>query len=777
MSSAISDGSSLSGNKRSYSLELLEFNKRHNRVRSGCFACRKRKKKCDEDQPQCMACVRNGYKCVYPVNNETLPVKFKIERASYDMTSLRKRKLSMSGLDSDQFAKHQKLFNVLVFDNKSSKSTSRSIKSNSLQNVFEVGYRSSSDSSVSSPECLLFPCPHGISDKNFKSNTVSNEQESENQNQLFKLESECLNIKEEFPIIKEKFPIIEEFPITKEVTPTTTEVTPFIKAQLLFKSNTESSNLISEAETHINSNEEYSFTNSDTDSCQSLTNESSTESHYNELQLEIHLNIQSDLISTITTYDKEISKSNVFDNTSPWIESYLSSSSRYIPNMTLSPQDSELFHHFTFDFLPSIKLPHSHPLLSPELVYVQLAAQSEIVTEVYLCCGSSFLSYLHNSKMKKDPSSIALSKELADLADLKYRNSVTLLADAIESKKVDMDSDWLFAVGLMLLLRDRSYAKNGSRCSKHLLFIYNLLRRRLNKKFDESVVGQEVFLYTTITATERSLFDSFVFNYSAILLSCSKHDLVSLPSPYDVFPNLKQWMNHPIYKDCNTNWMNNPVLGSAFDSYEILSKLSWLLRFHFNHDHEVINSRFDIDDAEFWDLVLPLRAEIAATNQKIVSLKKQVELLKETLPKVTFEALRSNLSVATITLNACKILIEKLINPTIPSFLAIIQDPLTSIFDELDYIPPENHSNCLITVSLFLAGISTVSEAQRSNFEVRLSDISKSLASNVGHNLIAVLKFGWEKEYYDKFTLELGDQGFRCFDLIFDRPSLEQITF
>ncbi|RDL29999.1 uncharacterized protein BP5553_10626 [Venustampulla echinocandica] len=36
------------------------------RTSSGCFVCRKRRKKCDESTPRCAGCVRNNFKCVWP---------------------------------------------------------------------------------------------------------------------------------------------------------------------------------------------------------------------------------------------------------------------------------------------------------------------------------------------------------------------------------------------------------------------------------------------------------------------------------------------------------------------------------------------------------------------------------------------------------------------------------------------------------------------------------------------------------------------------------------
>lgn len=43
-----------------------KFRIRHNRTRTGCVTCRRRKKKCDESHPICSGCIRNGLDCSWP---------------------------------------------------------------------------------------------------------------------------------------------------------------------------------------------------------------------------------------------------------------------------------------------------------------------------------------------------------------------------------------------------------------------------------------------------------------------------------------------------------------------------------------------------------------------------------------------------------------------------------------------------------------------------------------------------------------------------------------
>lgn len=40
------------------------------RTKTGCYCCRRRKKKCDEHKPICSGCLRNGLHCVYPTEEE-----------------------------------------------------------------------------------------------------------------------------------------------------------------------------------------------------------------------------------------------------------------------------------------------------------------------------------------------------------------------------------------------------------------------------------------------------------------------------------------------------------------------------------------------------------------------------------------------------------------------------------------------------------------------------------------------------------------------------------
>ncbi|KAK6456967.1 putative zinc cluster transcription factor [Scheffersomyces xylosifermentans] len=669
--SIASPGSSSSDSDENRS--STEEPKKRNRVRTGCFCCRKRKKKCDETRPSCNACVRNRVKCIYPTrHNEPLPVDFSLEEADNEevpQRKSRKRSKNINGTNDPN-----SLFNVIVLNpghvTVQSHSERNTPTGPELQNIFEY-----------STETKRIP-------KSSKKRKIKVEEAK-----IFEIKSPVTDIDD---------------------TATTTA--------------------------------------------------SNASSPSDPITSELYGS------SAVTAFTGSPSGDKLFI-----------ANSKYIPNVTLATQDSELYYHFIHAFMPSVSLPHSHPMLSPDHVWVQLASQSEILTDVYLCCGASYLAYLHDTHGVE---SKEMTQHYAALAESKYSQAVSSLSTAVSNSSIDLDSDWLFAACLALCLRDRSFGLNGSRCAKHLIFVYNLIKRRDIKK-RETLKEEETFtkdisssLATRITPNERSFIDSFVFNYSAALLSCSIRDLITLPSPFEFFPHVRQWLNYPIYKNCDVKWMNNPVLGSALDSFEVISKLSWLLRLHFNYgdDSEIIQDHY-IGDETFWNLILPLRNDIEMIERRNAITQEELNTLKIKSIK-SYKALRSNLAVSIMTINASKILLEKIINPILPSFLTIIQVPAKTILEELcEHIPLENHSSCLITLSLFIAGISIIDLRERQLLAHKLIEISNMLCSNVGKNILKILQIGWEKENVDKTTFNSGDKGYKCFDLIFDRPSIESITF
>lgn len=67
--------------------KTLSAKRTKSRTKTGCFTCRKRKKKCDEKGPVCSACARNMFQCCWPQNpTDALPKDFEITPLSANLS-------------------------------------------------------------------------------------------------------------------------------------------------------------------------------------------------------------------------------------------------------------------------------------------------------------------------------------------------------------------------------------------------------------------------------------------------------------------------------------------------------------------------------------------------------------------------------------------------------------------------------------------------------------------------------------------------------------------
>lgn len=667
--------------------------RKHNRVRTGCFTCRKRKKKCDEHQPNCENCIRNKLKCQYPSQwNEALPLNFKLETFQYDeLVPLHyKRKKISTNLKSQKVP--QDLFGVFLLNTSSLDVSNSNRKNNGIPAIGE---------------------------------TVDTEN----------VEKEVIDTKLGNSTSYESVEIVTQSPI------------------------------------------------------KSLSSTPST-----SLSLLTHNDNQAAEHKTIEVDHPDNALSWVF--TGPVTNLHLFG--KYIPNIELSPQDAELYVHCARDFMQQVSLPHAHPSLSPPNVWVNLVLESSILIDVYLSCGATYLACLHQN-LKVDPlheqssqqlqinDNAQLSQKYRELSEIKYNLAVKSLMLAISTNSIDLDSDWLMTAGLSLCLRDRANGLNGSRCTKHVSFVYNLIKRRIDKKRQSQSLGNALPLLSLITPVERLLIDSFLFNYTCSLLTCGKQDYASLPSPYSFFPDIENWFDAPIVQNCEVKWMNNPVLGAARNSFQTLAKLIYLLRSHYEFDGDADDNSHYTNDETFWELILALNDQeidqvekdnVLKLNQllKIFPLGSKTMVTSHTGEQLSYSVLRSNLAVSIITIHACKILAAKLINPKIPAYLPEIQHLVSIILEELSlYIPQDNYSSSICIASLFFCGVAIINKPQQGLLCYKLSNLKNNLSQIVANNLISILKKCWDRETTERAIF--GDKCYKCFDTIFDREILESVAF
>lgn len=91
-----------------------------------------------------------------------------------------------------------------------------------------------------------------------------------------------------------------------------------------------------------------------------------------------------------------------------------------------------------------------------------------------------------------------------------------------------------------------------------------------------------------VDANERTLLESFLYNYTINLFICDKDAVNYLSSPFKVFEDFREFLSPQLY-NCPVPWMNNPVMGAALSAFEIAAKANWLgLQFPLSYENKVI---------------------------------------------------------------------------------------------------------------------------------------------------------------------------------------------
>lgn len=222
--------------------------------------------------------------------------------------------------------------------------------------------------------------------------------------------------------------------------------------------------------------------------------------------------------------------------------------------------DNELLLYYTcvHYFFPAIGPQPTLPQLTTTETFLPLIKQHPIVKDVFLCCGATFLEWCQPQKFS------SVAEEL-------YQKSQKSLKEHTERGAIKGDETWAFACFQLLCLTDKFRKGSGTsmvdRCVDNLAHSFNIIKKKYRM----------IKLHGS-TATDRMLIESFMYNYTVSLSVAS--DLSKLPSPFSKnFHDLTKLLKSPIFDGCDVKWINNPILGSSVDAFEMLAKVSYLGRF------------------------------------------------------------------------------------------------------------------------------------------------------------------------------------------------------
>lgn len=342
----------------------------------------------------------------------------------------------------------------------------------------------------------------------------------------------------------------------------------------------------------------------------------------------------------------------------------------FLPSIWFSSVGSRLLDAFVNGFVDSISPQLCHSKLSPAAIFIPLGSNNPFVQHVFQVCGTAFLSNV-------DPSYVQESRK---------EYSRCLLGFANELSSTKEPQEWMVATMLLLCLRDKIVGEQPKHAASHLAKAFVLLRHLLkSKKYDVKNL--------------KFLIESFLFNYSVILLVGGKEVLRILPSPFKIFDDWRRLLDLQIYLG-TVPWLNNPVFGAAARAFELAAKVSWLVCEH-PLDTENMTTACDL---------LVESCEIEDSSGSV----SQEDLLPDSL-----EQLQNSMRINEATVISSKIVLYKLLNPELQACHPSIQKLSKRGHTILAEIPMMSKLNMIAGWSIFIIGLCAMDASERNALSQR----------------------------------------------------------
>lgn len=232
------------------------------------------------------------------------------------------------------------------------------------------------------------------------------------------------------------------------------------------------------------------------------------------------------------------------------------------------------------------------------------------------------------------------------------------------------------------------------------------------------------FTKFVIDDSERTVLESFIYNYSVNLLNCDKNSLRIMTSPFDVYDEFKQYLYSPLY-NCITPWMNNPVMGAAVSGYEIAAKTSWLrVQFPLNSKN-IKTARYLYKMAKYQvSPLLPIE-------------------VKQSQPAKVVQRLQDSCLVNRIVSNSCVILLLKLLNPEMSQDETEVQKCVDLICQDLHKISYRSPCSLICTWPILIAGAAAITQVQKDYFIENLDTFGETYRLKNMSTIGKFLKESW----------------------------------
>lgn len=391
----------------------------------------------------------------------------------------------------------------------------------------------------------------------------------------------------------------------------------------------------------------------------------------------------------------------------------------WVPGATFGPQDPALLHAFVNGFIPCISPQHCHPKLTPMAIFVSQGVAEPMMRDVFYACGAAF--------MAND------NEEMLVVAKRRYASCLGKFANRLSATQGKIE-EWMVAAALLFTLRDKFVGSSPEHPTTHLAKAIELIRILRKSAGDESV-------------TLKFFVDSFLFNYSVVLITGGRLSQKILPSPFKIFDEWRSVVVHQPFQ-CFAPWMNNPVFGAATRAFEIAAKCLWLVH------------QFPLDNAD-----MVVACGLLADTYKL-ELPEPSQIKRDGgMCQKEFLHVQQSVLVNDVGKLSCQLLLVRLMNPSLELGHSIVSEKVRAILDILENLSAETTLWVICSWLLLITGLCCENHKDRDFMLDNCYRSSRLFRAAFMSKIGDFLKKAWGTE------LEPGIG----WDLLFDQAELQSV--
>lgn len=391
----------------------------------------------------------------------------------------------------------------------------------------------------------------------------------------------------------------------------------------------------------------------------------------------------------------------------------------WVPGATYGEQDPALLHAFVNGFIPSISPQHCHPKLTPMAIFVSQGVAEPMMRDVFYACGAAF--------MAND------NEEMLVVAKRRYASCLGKFANRLSATQGKIE-EWMVAAALLFTLRDKFVGSSPEHPTTHLAKAIELIRILRRSAGDQSV-------------TLKFFVDSFLFNYSVVLITGGRLAQKILPSPFKIFDEWRSVFEHQPFQ-CFAPWMNNPVFGAATRAFEIAAKCSWLVH------------QFPLNNAD-----MVVACELLADTYKL-ELPEPSEFRRDgEISQKEFLHVQQSVLVNDVGKLSCQLLLVRLMNPSLELGHSIVSEKVRAILSILQDLSADTTLWVICSWLLLITGLCCENPKDREFVLVNCYRLSRLFRAAFMSKIGDFLKKAWGTD------LEPGIG----WELLFDQAELQTV--